>query len=137
MERRSFIRSCGLICYSVTAFSFLLEGCKTSYVSSVLSSGNILSVRKTDVRKGKAALVKASGYAEPICVSQTESGDYSAVLMLCTHKGCELSLAGKYLLCPCHGSEFKSTGEVLSPPANQDLQKFQVTTDNENILIHL
>ena len=41
----------------------------------------------------------------------------------CTHMGCILTLDDKNqkLLCPCHSSEFKLTGEVLEGPARDNL----------------
>ena len=57
--------------------------------------------------------------------------------MQCTHKGCELQAQGDFLICPCHGSEFTNQGVVQNPPAEQDLQTFKISIDNENIYIYL
>jgi cytochrome b6-f complex iron-sulfur subunit len=63
--------------------------------------------------------------------------DYSALLLQCTHKGCELQPQGNFLICPCHGSEFTNKGVVQNPPAEQNLKTFKTSTDNENIYIYL
>jgi cytochrome b6-f complex iron-sulfur subunit len=55
----------------------------------------------------------------------------------CTHKGCELIPQGDYLVCPCHGSEFSNNGQVLNPPAEDNLKTFITESDNENIYILL
>jgi cytochrome b6-f complex iron-sulfur subunit len=49
----------------------------------------------------------------------------------------ELNVNGDMLSCPAHGSEFNNKGAVLQGPAERPLKKFPVTTDNENIYIHI
>ena len=57
----------------------------------------------------------------------------------CTHAGCGLSdgdLDGSVIQCPCHGAEFDiRTGEVVSPPAVEPLQIYQVRIEGDDILI--
>ncbi|MBK9247047.1 MAG: Rieske (2Fe-2S) protein [Ignavibacteria bacterium] len=81
-------------------------------------------------------LIKTEKHKYPLCVYKIDDNKYSALLMRCSHKGCELNPQGDYLVCPCHGSEFTNTGIVQSPPAAQNLTTFPTTTDNENIYIH-
>jgi Rieske Fe-S protein len=57
--------------------------------------------------------------------------------MQCTHQGAELSAHGEILVCPSHGSEFDRQGQVLSGPAEQNLKKFKLTTDENYLYIHL
>ena len=72
----------------------------------------------------------------PIFVLKKE-GTFSAVLMLCTHKECEVSPFGKELHCPCHGSEYDINGGVLEGPAEASLKSFKVSSDNDTIHVHL
>jgi len=67
----------------------------------------------------------------------TANTPYTALLMECTHKGCELRVNGEYLVCPCHGSEFTNKGVVQNPPAEKNLRTFIVTADNENIYVEV
>lgn len=82
-------------------------------------------------------LVKTEELNYPICIYRLNENSYSALLMECSHKGCELQAGGDYLICPCHGSEFTRMGQVQNPPAEQDLRSFKVTTDEENLYITL
>ena len=137
MDRKEFIKQCGFYCLAAIGAGILLEGCKAPYYAPNTISGNKISIRKADFLEHKFILVKNERLQAPIYVSKLNEQEYSAVLMLCTHKGCELNPASNFLVCPCHGSEFSNTGKVLSPPAEQDLKKFNVSTDNENIYIQL
>lgn len=137
MHRREFIRNCSLFCLSTIGTAAALQACKTvSYVANTAAEGKII-VKKSDFGKNKFVLVKNEKLNAPVYLLKLDEQNYSAVLMLCTHKGCELNPAGDQLVCPCHGSEFSSTGKVVSPPADADLQRFIVTSDLNNIYIHL
>lgn len=82
-------------------------------------------------------LVKLKADRYPICIYKLNEKEYSAVYLQCTHKGCELEPHEAYLSCPCHGSEFDNRGNVQHPPAERNLITFKVSTDNENLYIHL
>ena len=51
-----------------------------------------------------------------------------AVSRRCTHLGCTLSYdeAAKRLVCPCHNSQFDTSGKRLAGPAKRDLRTFAV-----------
>ncbi len=57
-------------------------------------------------------------------------GEYYAIEDVCTHDGAEIAsgeLEGDEIICPRHGARFCiKTGEVLSPPAYEDLHVFPV-----------
>ena len=61
-------------------------------------------------------------------------GRYYAIENVCTHDGGELtggSLEGDVIVCPRHGARFSiRTGEVLSPPAYEDVPTFPVRVAN-------
>ncbi len=137
MDRKEFIKTCGLACVGGTALAALLESCKVAFYAPNTLSENKIIVSKTATAQNNSFVVKNDALQAPIYISKLDETNYSAVLMYCTHKGCELNLAGNYLICPCHGSEFSNTGKVLSPPADKDLLHYTVTSDSENIYIHL
>ena len=84
----------------------------------------------------KFIVVRTEKLQFPVCIYK-RADEYNAVYMQCTHQGCELNPNKISLVCPCHGSEFSTTGKVQSPPADKDLKQFNVITDNENIYIQL
>lgn len=124
----------------------LLQSCgSANYFAQTSLTNNQLSIKKTEfiiTAKSKTewrkyVLVKTEQLNFPICLFRMAGDKFNALLMECTHKGCELLPHGNYLTCPCHGSEFSNDGIVQNPPAEQDLRTFKTTTDHENIYIHL
>ncbi len=49
-----------------------------------------------------------------------------AVSAICTHLGCTIERTTEGFECPCHGSCYNNSGEVLSGPAPRDLAWFRV-----------
>ena len=146
MERKEFIKTCGLACLGTTALMTMLQGCASSnYFAKTSTSGKLITIPKsefTDTSKDKViqrkfVLVRVEKFNYPIGVYHLGDSEYSALMLQCTHKGCELQPNGDFLVCPCHGSEFTNTGVVQNPPAEENLQTFKTSTDNENIYIHI
>lgn len=146
MDRKEFIRTCGFACLGGATLAVLLESCAgTNYFAQTNYANNQIAIPKTEfikVTKDKSiqrkyVLVRHDKFSYPICVYKLDEENYSALLMQCTHKGCELQAQGDFLICPCHGSEFTNQGVVQNPPAEQDLQTFKILIDNENIYIYL
>lgn len=145
MKRRNFIKNCCCVAVGASLTSALLQSCAGIYYATFSSKANEVRVAKTQfqyqkkekVIQRKFVLLKLPSYGFPICLYQLSDDVYSASLLKCTHRGCELNVGGGIYTCPCHGSEFSNTGKVLEGPANQDLQTFQTKHDHENIYIYL
>jgi Rieske Fe-S protein len=83
---------------------------------------------------GSAALVMASGL--PVLVARTAQDAFVAVSGLCTHATCTISdFSGSVYLCPCHGSQFSTSGQVLAGPARASLQTYHTTFANSVLTI--
>lgn len=138
-NRREFLKNCGKVSASLICGSsmLILPGCGGIRYLAFDTEDNALVVKKSDFIEKPFAAIKSRNLPAPVYIHKIDEENYSAVLMECTHKKCELSAAGDLLICPCHGSEFSNTGEVLSPPAEQPLQKFTVRTDAENVYIEM
>lgn len=146
MDRKEFILTCGMICLGGSSITLLLQSCgSANYFAANTLIDNRLVVDKSEfvgIVKDKTIhrsfiLLKTEKYSFPIAVYRHDENDYSALLIKCTHRGCELNPLGDYLVCPCHGSEFNNRGFVQHPPADKNLQSFKTTTDNEKIYIQL
>lgn len=146
MDRKEFIKTCGLACLGGIATVLINQACTgTHYVTATVSQNKLLTIRKSEFEKtGKDnrglrsyILVKPAELNFPVCIYYLGGNGYSALLLECTHSGCELSPRGDFLVCPCHGSEFSKLGVVQNPPAENNLKSFKITTDDENIYVQL
>lgn len=135
MERRDFLKSSAAFCLALGVFS--LEACTNYKTISAEEESGKLKMKKSDFAENKFVVVNAMKANAPIYLSKLEDGSYIALLMLCTHKSCEVKPQGTILYCPCHGSEFSTSGKVLKEPADKDLAQFKTSTDENFIYIHL
>ncbi len=121
--------------------STLMQSCKSvKYVSGNMEANGI-SVDLNDfaTKSGQRPylIVQHPDLQYPICVYNTGSNNYSALLMRCTHQGAELQVSGDQLTCPAHGSTFDQHGKVMQAPATEDLRTFPVSVTNNSLFIDL
>lgn len=78
----------------------------------------------SDIERGSAKVVMYGG--KRCGVYRSEEGEIYAVSARCPHLGCALSFnsAEKTWDCPCHGSRFKYTGEIIDSPAQVSLKRY-------------
>lgn len=80
-----------------------------------------------ELAKGEAKVVKYEGTS--LALYKDEMGKLFAVSPSCPHTKCVVgwNTAEKSWDCPCHGSRFSFTGEVLNTPATKNLLKIDLT----------
>jgi Rieske Fe-S protein len=63
-----------------------------------------------------------------VAAYRDDEGQVTLLSPVCTHLRCIVRWNGseKTWDCPCHGSRFKATGEVIAGPAEEDLRKISV-----------
>lgn len=143
-DRRMFIKSAGKIGVSVGCFGGVLslESCVANYLVASLEAEDQVTVEKAAFVDEKTnqvrgfVTVRSRRFSEAIYLSGIENENYQAVLLHCTHKGCEVRPVGDLLICPCHGSEYNQSGKVLKSPAEEDLVRFRVSHDDSSVFIH-
>ena len=82
-------------------------------------------------------LVKPEGIHDKILVVHLMDHDLYAVSAICTHMGCTVDYKKEtgQIDCPCHGSQYALDGSVLRGPAKQPLKRYDVTTENGQVMI--
>ncbi|TDN95012.1 glycine/D-amino acid oxidase-like deaminating enzyme [Salegentibacter sp. 24] len=82
------------------------------------------------LKKGEGKIMEIEG--KKLAISRDENMKYHVVSAYCTHLGCIIHWNDleKSWDCPCHGSRFKPSGEVIEGPAIDALSK--VDENNEN-----
>ncbi len=87
--------------------------------------------------ENEAVLVETDEYGSLVVVYQ--SGSYNVLSGICTHEEFELDGAPVQegqIMCTLHMSEFDlKTGEVLSPPAEENLEVYKVKVENSTVYI--
>jgi 3-phenylpropionate/trans-cinnamate dioxygenase ferredoxin subunit len=101
--------------------------------------GDLIEVARIgEIAPGEGKLVEADG--KEIALFNCD-GEYYAIDNDCTHVGgplCEGELDGDTVTCPWHGAEFNiRTGEVLAPPAEENVNSYKVHVEGDVIKIEI
>lgn len=145
MERRDFIKQCGVMGLSCIGISASLDSCTGGHHVTGVINNNTISVSRSEFihTKGERAglrkyiIVRAENVNYPIVVYRFSETDFKALLLRCTHQSYELNVSGDLISCSAHGSEFTNKGDVVQGPAEQALQSFPIKMDEKNIYIQL
>jgi Rieske Fe-S protein len=85
---------------------------------------------------GGAALVEST--AGLFLIARTGANTFLAVDAVCTHEGCTVNGAdGNTYVCPCHGSRYNRSGQVMAGPARASLRQFPTTFTDGIVTIAL
>ncbi|PHR70708.1 MAG: (2Fe-2S)-binding protein [Lutibacter sp.] len=145
MNRKEFIKTCGLACVGSLAFGTFLQSCASiKMVDGIIKGENIIvPVSEFEIVKDQKKsflnyiIVQNNQLQFPITVYRINESQYSALLMRCTHQGNELTAYGDKLQCSAHGSEFDKQGNATNGPAEDRLRKFPVSIENQQLKISI
>lgn len=145
MKRREFIKNTCTACIAVTGITAMMPSCKPGQMVSGKLNNDGLLLNVNDFKltnQGKDAyrlyvVVRNEQLKFPICVYRFSESDYSALWMECAHQGAEVNVAGSFLQCPAHGSEYDNRGRVTTGPAETGLRTFPVVVSNDQLFIDL
>ena len=76
-----------------------------------------------ELARGEGKIVEVKG--ERVAAYRAANGRITTLSPICTHMGCQVdwNTAERTWDCPCHGSRFMPTGEVLAGPAETPLER--------------
>jgi glycine/D-amino acid oxidase-like deaminating enzyme/nitrite reductase/ring-hydroxylating ferredoxin subunit len=105
------------------ASALLAENAETA---AHLAAGHLMPVSELplgQLARGEGRIVKVSG--KKLAVFRDEQGALHALSPVCTHQGCQVAFnpVEKSWDCPCHGSRFDVSGQVLDGPAKKPLER--------------
>jgi Rieske Fe-S protein len=85
---------------------------------------------------GGAVLVEST--AGVFLLSRAGGDSFTAVEAVCTHEGCTVNgAAGDIYVCPCHGSRYNRSGQVVNGPAKANLRRYSSSFTNGVVTIAL
>jgi len=139
--RRNFIKTISgstvALCCGGVGMGILMEGCTTIKQINTTITNNKITVNKTEFEGNKFIILNNDQLQTPIYLNKINEQNYAALLMLCTHKNCDVKPTGSFLTCPCHGSEFDNDGKVLKGPATANLTAYQTQIKETTIIIDI
>lgn len=141
MKRREF---CAHACQamSLVAVGSMLQGCSGGSPTSPSdgsSSGSTLptvpgtvSNRTVSVTVDSGSQLASVGGTALVqstlgnfLVARISQEAFSALTAVCTHEGCTITnVSGTTFICPCHGSQFSTSGSVVKSPATRPLTSY-------------
>ncbi len=134
-SRRSFVTTIAgfgvLIGLGVALASVKIPSSSSSPVSSQTTAGPSNAITNTNSMQVSSPVYfeYPSGY--PNVLFKRNDGSLAAYSLLCTHVCCEVTYesSSNLFYCPCHGSEFDSSGRVIRGPAGSPLPAITLTVD--------
>jgi Rieske Fe-S protein len=91
------------------------------------------------VTPGGMVAVKPAGMRKPVLVMRVEHEQVRVLSLKCPHMGCVLRWDSEeqILRCPCHGSRFDDTGQVVGGPAKEDLEVLESQSSGTRVQFRL
>lgn len=144
-SRRGVLKAVGA--FAVVGPTLVTSGCNQTS-GQPLENGTAqscsggLCIDLTD--PANAALKRTDGFlaidapnGDTLAVVRSGSDTVTAVSAVCTHQGClmDYDSHNDTLVCPCHGSEFATDGNVLRGPARRRLPVYTATVSSDTITI--
>lgn len=141
-SRREMLQQLGVAAAGavVLAAGCSQQGSSLSTASSASCSGGQCidlsdAANKELTTTGGAMLIDSSG--DTVMIVRVSDTKVVALSAICTHAGCSMDyVPGQQVLdCPCHGSQFSTTGAVTRGPARQPLRVYNATLINNMITV--
>jgi cytochrome b6-f complex iron-sulfur subunit len=85
---------------------------------------------------GGAALVQST--AGMFLVARMSQDAFAAFTATCTHEACTITgFSNQTFVCPCHGSQFNTSGGVINGPAARALPQYATQFANDTLMISI
>lgn len=80
--------------------------------------------------------IRPAGHPSHLLVFAMPEREFAVLSPVCTHRQCLVDVSGARLVCPCHGSEYDRSGDVLGGPAELPLRRYpaELVTDDELVI---
>jgi len=135
-SRRSFLTT--MVGFAtLVGFGVVLGSVKIPSTISSQNNSGVVASSTTPITNTGSVQVDSPVYFEypsgyPNVLFKRSDGSLAAYSLLCTHVCCEVTYeaSSKIFYCPCHGSEFDSSGRVIVGPARSSLPSISLNVDS-------
>jgi cytochrome b6-f complex iron-sulfur subunit len=147
-NRREFCKRIASVAALSGGFVTCLPACSGSPTGSIPGSplptvnGNVnggavaVTIGASSPLASTGGMALVTSTAGNFLVTRTGPTTFVALTAECTHQACVVSgSTGQAFVCPCHGSEFDTSGHVLVGPASLPLQQFPTQFANNVLTI--
>lgn len=134
MKRKEFIRKFvagGSILFAVPTF---LDSCAVGD-DEIFVGDKVIDLSRPEF--AELGTIGGFAYKDDIIIIRTAENQYTALSKICTHQGCTVAYdpdTGN-LPCPCHGSVYNISGDVIAGPAPASLKSFSVRLVDGTMII--
>jgi Rieske Fe-S protein len=148
MNRRDFLKNSSLTGIGLAAGIAALQGIDLSNVQAapLIPGGGIreipIAIQDTPelAEVGGVFKLDIDDLEKSIQVVRTGESSFLAIDVKCSHKGCDLAYdnkSGEKFVCPCHGSAFKVTGEVINGPASIPVMAYKTSFKDNTVTLYV
>jgi cytochrome b6-f complex iron-sulfur subunit len=113
----------------------------TNCAIAAISGPGILRIKVSSLASlipaGGSVMVTYDAGATLLLINHAGAGRFHVLNPTCTHAGCTVGLyapANRGISCPCHGSFFDISGQVLNGPADRPLASYPSSFDSDDTL---
>ncbi len=140
MKRREFIKQSCFACIALGSgvIATSLASCSTlPIIKSTLEGDRIHFDPAAFTPEVTILLLRTNKLDHDVLVIKNGDNNYTAIYMLCTHSQFDLSCNKKQIFCTFHGAEFDFNGKVIKGPAQKNLKKFPVISEDGKLFVHI
>lgn len=125
-SRRDFVRTCSGV--SAAMIAAAATGCASAMLTRVTPVNGRALLRVSDHpalnRSGGSLRILPDGARDELLVLRQDDGSFTVLSSVCTHNGCTVEPQASRIVCPCHGSTYDRSGNVMLGPAERPLTRY-------------
>lgn len=114
-----------------------LSSCASVSFYEATVRDHTVSIPLSLVTRESLLIVRPADYEFDLAVGLDREGGFYALLLRCTHAKSAVTFDGAQFSCALHGSTFNSAGTVTRGPASLPLERLEVTSTEDSLLVRV